>query len=49
MGLILKVVALNVIVFGGLWLYREYRNAPIRDDQGNPIPMPKEGQGSEEP
>lgn len=40
MGLILKLIALNVIVFGGLWLRRECRIAIPVDDQGNPIPTP---------
>lgn len=48
MGLILKVIVLNIVVFGGIWLYRELRNAPLRDGEGNPIPTPKEGQGNEE-
>lgn len=45
---ILLLIALNIVVFGAIWLYREFRNAPLMDDEGNPIPTPKEGQGSAE-
>lgn len=49
MVLILKIIALNIVVFGAIFLYREYRIAPLMDAEGRPIPTPKEGQGSAEP
>lgn len=49
MILFLKVLAINIIVSGAIFLYREFRNAPLMDDEGNPIPMPKEDQGSAGP
>lgn len=47
MGLILKIIAFNIVVFGGIWIYRQLRNAPLMDDEGNPIPTPKEDRESE--
>lgn len=47
--LILKIIALGLVVIGNIWVYREYRNAPLMDDAGCPIPTPKEGRRSAGP
>lgn len=45
----LKIFGFAVVVTAVLWFGQELYTAPLRDDEGNPIPTPKEGQGTEAP